>query len=127
METAQKRKRILVVDDSESIRELIAIGLEMQGYDVIRGVNGEDGYKRLQENSDCSLVITDMNMPVMDGLSFLKKIRAESTNKFLPVLIITSEVQEAKRREAREAGATGWITKPFANQQLITVIKRLLN
>ncbi len=127
METAQKRKRILVVDDSESIRELIAIGLEMQGYDVIRGVNGEDGYKRLQENSDCSLVITDMNMPVMDGLSFLKKIRAESTNKFLPVLIITSELQEAKRREAREAGATGWITKPFANQQLITVIKRLLN
>lgn len=127
METAQKRKRILVVDDSESIRELIAIGLEMQGYDVIRGVNGEDGYKRLQENLDCSLVITDMNMPVMDGLSFLKKIRAESSNKFLPVLIITSEVQEAKRREAREAGATGWITKPFANQQLITVIKRLLN
>lgn len=127
METAQKRKRILVVDDSESIRELIAIGLEMQGYDVIRGVNGEDGYKRLQENTDCSLVITDMNMPIMDGLSFLKKIRAESSNKFLPVLIITSEVQEAKRREAREAGATGWITKPFANQQLITVIKRLLN
>lgn len=127
METAQKRKRILVVDDSESIRELIAIGLEMQGYDVIRGVNGEDGFKRLQENSDCSLVITDMNMPIMDGLSFLKKIRAESSNKFLPVLIITSEVQEAKRREAREAGATGWITKPFANQQLITVIKRLLN
>jgi two-component system, chemotaxis family, chemotaxis protein CheY len=127
METVQKRKRILVVDDSESIRELIAIGLEMQGYDVIRGVNGEDGFKRLQENSDCSLVITDMNMPIMDGLSFLKKIRAESNNKFLPVLIITSEVQEAKRREAREAGATGWITKPFANQQLITVIKRLLN
>jgi two-component system chemotaxis response regulator CheY len=127
METVQKRKRILVVDDSESIRELIAIGLEMQGYDVIRGVNGEDGFKRLQENSDCSLVITDMNMPIMDGLSFLKKIRAESSNKFLPVLIITSEVQEAKRREAREAGATGWITKPFANQQLITVIKRLLN
>lgn len=127
METVQKRKRILVVDDSESIRELIAIGLEMQGYDVIRGVNGEDGFKRLQENSDCSLVITDMNMPIMDGLSFLKKIRAESSSKFLPVLIITSEVQEAKRREAREAGATGWITKPFANQQLITVIKRLLN
>lgn len=127
METAQKRKRILVVDDSESIRELIAIGLEMQGYDVIRGVNGEDGFKRLQENSDCNLVITDMNMPIMDGLSFLKKIRADSSNRFLPVLIITSEVQEAKRREAREAGATGWITKPFANQQLITVIKRLLN
>jgi two-component system chemotaxis response regulator CheY len=127
METTQKKKRILVVDDSESIRELIAIGLELQGYEIIRGVNGEDGFKQLQEHSDCNLVITDMNMPVMDGLSFLKKIRSESSYRFLPVLIITSEVMETKRREAREAGATGWITKPFANQQLYTVIKRLLN
>lgn len=127
MEAIHKKKRILVVDDSESIRELIAIGLEMQGYDIIRGVNGEDGYNRLKENADLSLVITDMNMPVMDGLTFLKKIRSDSDHRFLPVLIVTSEVQESKRREAREAGATGWITKPFANQQLITVIKRLLN
>lgn len=120
------KNNILIVDDSESIREVIASGLEMSGYNVTKGINGEDGLKCLNDLSEVDLIITDLNMPVMDGISFLKEVRKNEKYKYLPILILTTESQEAKKQEAREAGATGWIIKPFSKERLVSVIKKVL-
>src|ERR1043165_7095246 len=106
-------KKVLIVDDSESIREVVASGLELAGYKVVKGVNGADGLRKLQEEEEVHVVITDLNMPVMDGINFLKAVRSIDAYKYLPVIILTTESQEAKKLEARSAGATGWIIKPF--------------
>jgi two-component system, chemotaxis family, chemotaxis protein CheY len=121
------KKNILIIDDSESIREVIATGLEDAGYTVIKGVNGRDGLTCLENNPDVELIITDLNMPVMDGISFLKEVRKSSRHKYVPIIILTTESQEAKKLEARNAGATGWIIKPFSKEKLITVIKKLVH
>ncbi|PBQ33765.1 two-component system response regulator [Sphingobacteriaceae bacterium] len=120
------KKNILIIDDSESIREVIATGLESAGYTVIKGINGEDGLKCLAANPSLELIITDLNMPVMDGISFLKEVRKSEKHKYLPVIILTTESQEAKKQEARNAGATGWIIKPFSKEKLINVIKKVV-
>lgn len=120
------KNNILIVDDSESIREVIASGLEMSGYSVTKGINGADGLKCLESLSEVNLIITDLNMPVMDGISFLKEVRKNEKYKYLPILILTTESQEAKKQEAREAGATGWIIKPFSKERLVNVIKKVL-
>jgi len=121
------KKNILIIDDSESIREVIATGLESAGYAVIRGVNGEDGLNCLKNNPDVELIITDLNMPVMDGISFLKEVRKSDKHKYLPVIILTTESQEIKKQEARNAGATGWIIKPFSREKLLNVIKKVVH
>jgi two-component system chemotaxis response regulator CheY len=121
------KKNILIIDDSESIREVIASGLEMSGYNVIKGINGADGLTLLKENENISLVITDLNMPIMDGISFLKEVRSDENYKYLPIIILTTESQESKKQEARIAGATGWIIKPFSREKLIAVIKKIIN
>jgi len=120
------KKNILIIDDSESIREVIASGLETAGYSVVKGINGEDGLLCLQNNPDVELIITDLNMPVMDGITFLKEVRKSDKHKYLPVIILTTESQEAKKQEARNAGATGWIIKPFSREKLINVIKKVV-
>lgn len=119
-------KNILVVDDSESIREAINIALTGAGYNVHKAVDGLDGIQTLRSLSNFDLVITDLNMPNMDGISLVQEIRKDARNKFLPVLILTTESQNVKRMEARQAGATGWIVKPFVKEQLIGVIKKVL-
>ena len=121
------KKNILIIDDSESIREVIASGLETAGYTVIKGINGEDGLKCLENNPDVELIITDLNMPVMDGITFLKEVRKSEKHKYLPVIILTTESQETKKQEARTAGATGWIIKPFSKEKLINVIKKVVH
>lgn len=120
------KKNILIIDDSESIREVIATGLESAGYNVIKGINGEDGLTCLANNPGVELIITDLNMPVMDGISFLKEVRKSEKHKYLPVIILTTESQETKKQEARNAGATGWIIKPFSKDKLINVIKKVV-
>jgi len=119
-------KTILIIDDSESIREVVASGLESAGYQVIKGIHGEDGLKCLREHGAVDLVITDLNMPVMDGIGFLKEVRQLPEHRYLPVLILTTESQESKKQEARQAGATGWIIKPFSNEKLVTVVKKVI-
>jgi two-component system chemotaxis response regulator CheY len=119
-------KNILIVDDSESIREVISQGLEAEGYIVTRGVNGSDGLEKLRMTHNIHLVITDLNMPLMNGIELLTEIRRLEEYKYLPVIILTTESQELKRQEAKAAGATGWITKPFSNQKLIAVVKKIL-
>ncbi|MES2760871.1 MAG: response regulator [Bacteroidota bacterium] len=120
------KKNILIIDDSESIREVVANGLEQSGYNVIKGVNGADGLACLEKAESVDLVITDLNMPVMDGISFLKAVRKDVKYKYLPIIILTTESQEQKKQEAKNAGATGWIIKPFSKEKLLTVIKKVI-
>ncbi|OFY84227.1 MAG: hypothetical protein A3F72_14470 [Bacteroidetes bacterium RIFCSPLOWO2_12_FULL_35_15] len=119
------KKRILIIDDSESIRELLGNALENAGYDVIKAIDGKDGVSKLEE-PNIFLIISDLNMPQMDGIEVIKHLRKHPVYQFTPIIVLTTESQEAKRMEAKEAGATGWMTKPFNTDKLITVIKKII-
>jgi two-component system chemotaxis response regulator CheY len=119
-------KNILIVDDSESIREVVGLALRSEGYNVIVGVDGQHGLELLLENKNVNLIISDLNMPRLDGISFLKEVRKLDAFKYLPILILTTESQETKKIEAKNSGATGWIIKPFVKEKLLAVVKKVL-
>ena len=116
---------ILIVDDSISIRQSVRFVLEENGYTVYEAGDGLEGLKRLEEQK-VQLIITDVNMPNMDGLTFVKKIRQTDGIKFIPILVLTTESQGAVVDEGKKAGATGWIVKPFNNDKLLETIKKVL-
>lgn len=116
---------ILIVDDSISIRQSVRFVLEENGYTVYEAGDGLEGLKRLEEQK-VQLIITDVNMPNMDGLTFVKKIRQTEGIKFIPILVLTTESQGAVVDEGKKAGATGWIVKPFNNDKLLETIKKVL-
>ena len=116
---------ILIVDDSISIRQSVRFVLEENGYTVFEAGDGVEGLKRLEEQK-VQLIITDVNMPNMDGLTFVKKIRQTDGIKFIPILVLTTESQGAVVDEGKKAGATGWIVKPFNNDKLLETIKKVL-
>lgn len=118
-------KTILIADDSESIRELVDITLKSAGYQVLKSVDGEDAMRHLNGQS-IDLVITDLNMPKMDGISLIKEIRAKSDYQTLPVLLLTTESQASKKEEAKAVGATGWIVKPFVQEKLLAVVHKVI-
>lgn len=118
-------KKILFVDDSESIREVVNATLENEGYEVLMAVDGEDALKHLTGDL-IDLVLTDLNMPKKDGISLIKDIRANEAYKFTPILMLTTESQLDKKQLAKEAGATGWIVKPFVQEKLLATIKKVL-
>lgn len=115
---------ILAIDDSRTIRTLLTVALENAGFRVTTAVDGVEGVAKFQE-TDADLVITDVNMPNKDGFGVIKDIRQGSINKAVPVLVLTTESGAALKERARAAGATGWIVKPFDDEALITVIRRL--
>ena len=115
---------ILIVDDSESIRELVSSSLINAGFDVIKGENGEDGLSKLSEQ--VKLIISDVNMPIMDGISLVKEVRKLPNFQYVPIVMLTTESQAAKKDEARKAGATAWIVKPFEEGKLLNVVKRFV-
>jgi two-component system, chemotaxis family, chemotaxis protein CheY len=117
-------KTILAVDDSASVRQAVGFTLRSAGYQVIEAVDGQDALARLQ--GSVHLVITDLNMPRMDGLQLIRAIRGNPVYKSTPVLMLTTESQDAKKREGRSAGATGWIVKPFTPEQLLAVLRKVL-
>lgn len=117
---------VLVVDDSESIREIVSSELSEYGFETTQAINGKDGLDKLSNGKNFNLIITDLNMPVMDGISFLKEVRSIDKYKYLPILILTTESQESKKTEARSAGATGWIIKPFERKRLISIIHKVI-
>jgi len=119
-------KQILIVDDSASIRELLIFTLEKAGYKVIAAINGQDALKQLNGKKEIDLIITDLHMPIMDGLDLIKKVRNLDNYKYLPILFLTTESQVAKKDEARDAGATGWIVKPFSPEKLLAAITKLV-
>lgn len=118
-------KTALIVDDSTSMLQMVAFTLRQAGFTVLDAQNGQLGLDKLK-GAQVDLIITDLNMPVMDGLTFIKQVRAQPAHKFTPVLMLTTESQDAKKLEAKQAGATGWLTKPFNPEQLVKVVGRVL-
>jgi two-component system, chemotaxis family, chemotaxis protein CheY len=119
------QKTILIADDSSSVRDLVSLTLETAGYNVISGVDGQDALKFLN-GTDIHLVITDLHMPNMDGISLIKEIRANKHYQYTPILLLTTESSSSKKQDAREAGATGWIIKPFIQEKLIEVVQKVI-
>jgi len=117
-------KTILTIDDSASIRQMVGLTLKVAGYQVIEAHDGADGLGKAT-SAAIDAVITDLNMPVMDGLTFIRKFRAHPASKGVPVILLTTESDEELKRQAKEAGATGWIVKPFKQDQLLAVIKKV--
>ena len=117
--------RILVAEDSDSMRHLICSTLRGEGYKTIEAMDGEDAIKQLEEN-DVDLVISDLKMPKIDGMELLKYLRSHELFKSLPVVMLTTESQYSKVIEAKNAGINSWIIKPFAPAKLLGIVKRLL-
>ncbi len=118
-------KTILIVDDSESIREVVSFTLENEGYKVLVAVDGKDALKFF-DGTLIDLVITDLHMPEMDGIELIKAIRNMPEYQRIPILFLTTESQAAKKMEAKDAGATGWIIKPFVPAKLIGALNKVL-
>ena len=118
-------KTILTVDDSASIRQMVAFTLKGAGYAVVDAVDGQDGLNKAKTSS-FNLILTDQNMPNMDGLTLIKSLRAMPTYKTVPILMLTTESGEAMKAQGRAAGATGWLVKPFDPQKLLEVVKKVI-
>ena len=117
-------RAILTVDDSTSVRQVVSFALQDAGYPTVEAVDGRDALNKF--SGDIRLVITDLNMPIMDGIELIRNIRAGAGNKYVPIIVLTTESQPAKKQEAKTAGATGWIVKPFRPEQLVAVVRKVL-
>jgi len=117
-------KTILTVDDSVTIRQMVAFTLKTAGFAVIEAVDGQDALGKLDQPP--AMVITDLNMPNLDGIGLIRKLRAHAKAKYVPVVVLTTESEPAKKQEAKSAGATGWIVKPFRPDQLLSVVQKVL-
>jgi len=118
-------KTILAVDDSPSVRKMVEFTLTGAGYDVVGAVDGQDGLERAK-NRQVNLVLTDQNMPRMDGLTLIRTLRDMPAYKNVPILMLTTESSSEMKAQGRAAGATGWLVKPFAPQGLVDVIKKVI-
>jgi len=116
---------ILAVDDSKTMRDMIQGCLAMSGFNVVTAENGQDGVDKLGECKP-DVIITDINMPVMDGYAFIEAVRGQSKLNRTPILVLTTESSPEKKMRARDAGATGWIVKPFQPDKLIEAINRVM-
>lgn len=120
-------KNILIVDDSESIRELVNVTLSDAGYTVHKGINGLDGLEQLKKiEGRVALIITDLFMPEMDGLELIKEIRNDDKYKYVPILMLTTESQMEKKLVAKREGVTGWIEKPFDQERLMKIVQKVI-
>ncbi|MFN3274296.1 MAG: response regulator [Paracoccus sp. (in: a-proteobacteria)] len=118
-------KTILSIDDSASIRQMVSMTLTAAGFEVVEAVNGAEGYDRAISRP-IHAVLTDLNMPVLNGIEFVRKYRQHPSSKGIPVILLTTESDEELMRQAKEAGATGWIVKPFKQDQLLATIKKVI-
>jgi two-component system, chemotaxis family, chemotaxis protein CheY len=118
-------KTALIVDDSVSMRQMVAYTLTRAGFTVIEGSNGKEGLEKLT-GQKVELIITDLNMPVMDGIEFIRQVRTKPQYKFTPLLMLTTEGGAEKKQAGKAAGATGWLVKPFNPEQVLQVIAKVL-
>jgi two-component system chemotaxis response regulator CheY len=118
-------KKILIVDDSESIREVVSFTLENAGHEVQKAVDGDDALTYL-DGKAYDLIITDLHMPNKNGIELIREVRKLEAYKFIPILFLTTESQTAKKKEAKDAGATGWIVKPFVPEKLLAAINKVV-
>lgn len=118
-------KTILAVDDSASIRRMVNFTLSGAGYSVVEAADGAEGLERAK-SQNFNLVLTDQNMPNMDGLTLIRKLRASPEYKSVPILVLTTESSAEMKQAGRAAGATGWLVKPFAPKGLVDVVKKVI-
>lgn len=118
-------RTILTVDDSRSLRQMVAFSLKAAGYRVVEAEDGEDGLEKAEANT-FDLVLTDQNMPKMDGLTLIRTLRATAKYKSVPILMLTTESSDEMKGQGRAAGATGWLVKPFDPVKLLAVVQKVL-
>jgi len=117
----------LVVEDSTALREFISVILEKAGYESVMAENGKDALNKLNgHDKKIDIVLTDFNMPVMNGIEFVKEMRGTSMYISIPVILMTTELHESKKQEAKQAGVSEWINKPFTSRQLKDTIKKFI-
>lgn len=119
-------KTIMIVDDSASLRQVVSIALKGAGYEVIEACDGKDALAKLNADSKVHLIISDVNMPNMDGITFVKQAKLMPNLKFTPIIMLTTEAQEAKKLEGQAAGAKAWIVKPFQPAQMLAAVAKLV-
>ena len=118
-------KTVLAVDDSASIRQMVSFTLKSAGYDVVEAVDGMDGLEKAKTKS-INLVLTDQNMPRMDGISLVKELRKTERYRDTPILMLTTESSDGMKQQGRSAGATGWLVKPFDPTKLVGVVRKII-
>ena len=117
-------KTIMVVDDSASLRQVVGIALKGAGYDVVEGCDGRDALTKL-DGRTVHLIISDVNMPNMDGITFVRAVKQMANYKFTPIIMLTTESQEGKKQEGQAAGAKAWVVKPFKPEQMLNAVAKL--
>lgn len=118
-------KTILTVDDSGSLRQMVAFSLKAAGYDVVQAVDGQDGLNKAKEKT-VDLVLTDQNMPIMDGLTLISNLRGLASYQKVPILMLTTESSDEMKAKGKAAGANGWLVKPFDPKRLIEVVQKVI-
>ncbi len=118
-------KIVLVVDDSSTVRQQVATALKQAGFAIVEAADGQEGLATVDSNRDIAMVVCDVNMPNMNGLEMVEKVKSKPENKALPILMLTTEGQPSMIKRAKEAGASGWIVKPFDANQLVHTAKHL--
>jgi len=118
-------KKILLVDDSASVRQVVGIALRREGYETVEAANGKEGLALLDQGK-LNLIISDVNMPVMNGIEFVKAVKQHPTCKFTPIVMLTTEGQDEMKQAGKAAGAKAWIVKPFNPPQLLDVVSKLI-
>lgn len=119
-------KTILIVDDSSSLRTVVKLALQRAGYEVQEAADGQDALQKLDALTKVHLIVSDVNMPRMDGISFVRQLKQHPRHRFAPVVMLTTEGQDTKKEEGRAAGAKAWITKPFNPPQLLDAVSKLV-
>jgi two-component system chemotaxis response regulator CheY len=117
-------KTILTVDDSATMRQMVTFTLKGAGYEVVEAKDGRDALTKLDR--PYGMVLTDLNMPLLDGIGLIKELRAHPACKYVPIIVLSTESEATKRQEARAAGATAWLVKPFRPEQLVSVVQKVL-
>ena len=115
-------KRVMTVDDSATVRQVLRMTLEQEGYEIIEADGGHTALEKFPEGG-VDMLVTDLNMPGMDGIELIKEVRKKPGARFMPIVMLTTETQPEKKAEGKKAGASGWITKPFRPKQLLDVVR----
>lgn len=118
-------KRVMTIDDSPSLRQMVALTLESAGYEVVEASDGRDAVAKLG-GREFHLFLTDLNMPGMDGIELTRKLRSVPEYRFVPIVLLTTESQPEKKMQGKAAGATGWIVKPFKPEDLLATVKKVM-
>ena len=118
-------KTVMIIDDSPSIREVVGIALRGAGYKMLEACDGQDALDKL-DGIKVHLIICDVNMPIMDGITFVKEIKKIPDHKFTPIIMLTTESREARKQEGQMAGAKAWVVKPFRPAQMLNAVSKLI-